>query len=296
MLSMADYDISGCLINCSNHGSCVFDQTLNKISCACDEFYQGASCETDIRPCSSSPCLNGAICEDLITDNSSSFFCLCADLYEGISCENRINVCFNETCSNHGNCLDVHGNATCKCFSGYQGEFCEIESASLKAVRRVIKATSVIAILCIILFYTIIILMDLHRIFFIEKRRLLRRQPRYSQFQNDERNFKEENFCENTNEVNNNNLENENEPRNIRIETEKNDRFHIAKQYNLRMMERAAEMAQEENKLEKTQSADFQTKRKAEENTTEKKDRFNLGKQYEQRLKEAASAVTTIET
>jgi hypothetical protein len=138
--------------------------------------------------------------------------------------------------------------------------------------------------------------MDLHRIFFIEKRRLLRRQPRYSQFQNDERNFKEENFCENTNEVNNNNLENENEPRNIRIETEKNDRFHIAKQYNLRMMERAAEMAQEENKLEKTLSADFQTKRKAEENTTEKKDRFNLGKQYEQRLKEAASAVTTIET
>lgn len=41
--------------------------------------FEGSACETDINECSSDPCLNGGVCEDLIND----YLCHCPLGYFG---------------------------------------------------------------------------------------------------------------------------------------------------------------------------------------------------------------------
>jgi hypothetical protein len=106
------YDMSGCIVNCTNQGSCVFDSENNKFKCACNAYFSGLACQLDTRACSSNPCLNNATCVDVYsnsTSNSSSvvdskFRCECQSNYEGAYCETKINICANETCSSNGNC------------------------------------------------------------------------------------------------------------------------------------------------------------------------------------------------
>ena len=85
----SNYDMSGCIVNCSNHGTCKFDSTGNKFMCACDGYFTGAACQTDLRACSSNPCMNNATCVDVYsnsTSNNSSlgswtFSCECQKSY-----------------------------------------------------------------------------------------------------------------------------------------------------------------------------------------------------------------------
>lgn len=168
-LLSSGYDISNCLMNCTNNGGCNFDQINNKFICLCTKYFTGPACQIDTRPCSSDPCLNNATCYDYSNpgnyntsiNNSTGFYCACINnLYQGQYCESKIDVCQNETCSNNGNCVDYNSVAKCECFSMFQGDKCNAQSEELKTVKAIISIASIIAIGAIIFFYLCIFGMD----------------------------------------------------------------------------------------------------------------------------------------
>ncbi|KAK6293835.1 hypothetical protein J4Q44_G00361610 [Coregonus suidteri] len=82
-----------------------------------------------LQECSSSPCLNGGSCVDLV----DKYACFCLDGYSGKNCDIDIDVCLEtptnvSLCLNGGTCLDGEGsNFTCSCPAGFIGDFCEMD-------------------------------------------------------------------------------------------------------------------------------------------------------------------------
>jgi hypothetical protein len=116
----------------------------------------GKSCQTDSKPCSRwNPCLNNATCLNL---NSTSFECKCPSngLYYGEYCQNKINQCENVTCSFNGYCFLNQTQTKCKCNNGYNGETCDLESNSIKQLRYFQWTSTIICIVFIITFWTLI--------------------------------------------------------------------------------------------------------------------------------------------
>ncbi len=154
----SNIDMSSCLINCSNEGICKLDSLSQKYFCECNYNFMGKSCQTDSKPCNRwNPCLNNATCLNL---NSTSFECECPSngLYYGAYCENRINLCENVTCSLNGYCfLQNQTQTKCKCNNGYNGEICDLESNSIKQLRNFQWTSTIICIICIIIFWTLIV-------------------------------------------------------------------------------------------------------------------------------------------
>lgn len=160
-------DLTGCLVNCSNHGLCSVN-SQNRLVCTCFNNYTGSSCQTDKRPCSAKPCLNNAICLNKYNSsqgetNEMDYLCECDAFHYGARCELRVDLCANKTCSGNGRC-EVNSSfvPVCKCFSMFSGDQCQVQSAELQQVRRMISAASVIAIVTIIITYLTIALTDLH--------------------------------------------------------------------------------------------------------------------------------------
>ena len=174
------YDLSGCIVNCTNRGYCVFDLVSDSFRCACKEFYTGKACKTDLRACSSSPCLNNATC---VENNTLAFNCECEMGYEGVYCENKINICANETCSNNGICEDLNNLPKCKCFSMYEGDRCDKESSQLRTIKFIISMSSIIAIFAIICFYLVILIMDFLKYCLMVKPKR-RKRPVYTKYVN----------------------------------------------------------------------------------------------------------------
>jgi hypothetical protein len=167
-LLASSYDLSGCVVNCSNNGICGFDSTKNDYLCTCYSVYMiGNACQIDTRACSSSPCLHNGTCIEYSNmtqiegSNSSLYYCLCDELHKGTNCELKVNVCQNETCSNNGYCYDSDNEPKCECFSMYSGDKCETESSELKVVKKVISISSILAFVMIIFTYSCIGLMDI---------------------------------------------------------------------------------------------------------------------------------------
>jgi hypothetical protein len=154
-------DISSCLSNCSNQGVCIISNNKTFI-CECNANFMGKSCQTDKRPCSqSNKCLNNGTC--INSQDLTSFTCQCPEgsPYYGEYCENMINLCGNVTCSSHGYCIQNQSETKCKCYVGYGGEKCELESNSVKTVKSIQWTTTIISILFISIFWTVIISNDL---------------------------------------------------------------------------------------------------------------------------------------
>lgn len=173
---MSNYtgDMSACIVNCTNNGNCYMDSKTNLLGCSCAQYYAGASCQTDTRACSSSPCMNGANCLDSSTWPSlatTSYFCNCSSAYYGVNCELKYDLCANETCSGHGSCSAVNDVANCTCFKNYFGSLCQYEEESLKAIKQAVSAASILAIVVLVLFYAIFICNDVHS-FFINRRKV----------------------------------------------------------------------------------------------------------------------------
>ncbi|RNA40014.1 neurogenic locus notch -like protein [Brachionus plicatilis] len=165
-------DIGDCLSNCSNNGKCILEN--NKFQCECDSFYIGPSCETDVRPCSSNPCLNNSTCKNQMSERK--YLCECQKntqsnsyLYYGFSCENKVDVCKNETCSSKGNCVDIDNKPKCECFYLYSGDYCEIESQTQKTIKKAIKTSSIIAIIFIATIFLFFIILDFSNLFIWKK-------------------------------------------------------------------------------------------------------------------------------
>merc|ERR1712002_1253079 len=86
-------------------------------------------CETDIDECASSPCQNGATCEDEV----NKFTCQCEENWEGDLCEIEIvkevevvDPCESEPCKNDASCeADSEGGYKCTCTKGWEGQNCE---------------------------------------------------------------------------------------------------------------------------------------------------------------------------
>ncbi|RNA34389.1 von Willebrand factor type EGF and pentraxin domain-containing 1 [Brachionus plicatilis] len=136
-------DLTDCLGNCSNQGTCKKNNL--KYFCSCAAHYGGSACQLNLKPCSSNPCLNRGLCiEDL---EKSTYQCNCTHLYEGKNCQIKKDVCSNETCSLHGYCIDENDLPKCKCFYLYSGEKCEIESREKKIQKFVVTTSTIIAIL-----------------------------------------------------------------------------------------------------------------------------------------------------
>ncbi|CAF1112485.1 unnamed protein product [Brachionus calyciflorus] len=163
-----DLDLNDCLTNCSNKGVCKYFKNVNKYKCVCDVGFFGESCQKDLNPCSSSPCLNEGLC---LIMNKSSFKCEClSNAFAGNFCEKEIDLCQNETCSSQGRCSVQNKKPKCDCFNLFSGEKCQIESYELIVTKRIIKTASIIAIIIIILFFLILIVIDLSKFFCSRKK------------------------------------------------------------------------------------------------------------------------------
>jgi hypothetical protein len=142
LLSDQKGNLNGCLQNCSSSGICSLNNGL--IGCQCFEYFTGASCQYDTRPCASNPCLNNGTCINTINETSSLFECQCKNTFYGLNCENQINICQNTTCNDHGYCYTEQNTAKCKCFTSYSGDVCEIVSSQVKLVKSVQLTSTII--------------------------------------------------------------------------------------------------------------------------------------------------------
>ena len=143
-------DVSSCLSNCSNQGVCkLSNQTY---ICECNDYFTGKSCQNDQRPCTkSNKCLNNGTCINSL--DLTSFSCKCPEngVFYGQYCENIKNLCENETCSLHGYCHQQQSEIKCKCFKGFNGDNCELESNEVKAVKSFQWTTTIICIMCMVI-------------------------------------------------------------------------------------------------------------------------------------------------
>lgn len=166
LLKTINYDINGCLVNCSNNGVCKLNK-YNKYECSCISNYSGLSCQINIRPCSqNNHCLNSGTCVDTMEFDGNtkkdyfSYKCLCSDRYYGSNCEYEVDLCQNNTCSSKGYCkynISKSNGSECECFKYYSGSNCEFVSNEFKTIVVVVRASSIIAIIFICLIYVILI-------------------------------------------------------------------------------------------------------------------------------------------
>ena len=162
----SNYDLSDCIVNCSNHGLCKYAGNYSFV-CVCQQNYVGKTCQQNLLPCSHNPCLNNATCyQNASTDD---YFCECGALYFGANCEYKIDVCQNETCSSNGVCKDILDLPTCHCFSNYFGDKCQSETTQQKVIKIVTSTSTFIAIVIICLFYSIVVLNDIATLFIKSK-------------------------------------------------------------------------------------------------------------------------------
>ncbi|CAF0893510.1 unnamed protein product, partial [Brachionus calyciflorus] len=118
----------------------------------------GSSCQYDVKPCSSNPCLNNGICIDDLSNNVYKCKCLTkedqTEIYFGRNCEFKTNFCQNETCSNNGYCIENQNNPKCKCFNSYKGDRCESKSNEIIVIETIARSTSIFAVIIIFLTYS----------------------------------------------------------------------------------------------------------------------------------------------
>ena len=146
------YDLTECLLNCSQSSMCYYDFIKNKFICA------SASTQKETSPCLTNRCLNNATCADSL---NGMYSCKCDEHYEGRYCELKKDVCLQNTCSSHSKCVDVNHRPKCKCFYLYEGEVCDQHSSELRIKKAVASTCLAVAIVIIIVTYVVFFLFDI---------------------------------------------------------------------------------------------------------------------------------------
>jgi hypothetical protein len=171
ILSSYSFNLSPCLVNCSNRGQCVLGNNFELICQCTHSFFTGDSCQYDVRPCSTNKCLYNGTCTNL--NNNTQFKCECSQNYYGANCEKQIDVCKvkNVTCSNQGYCLNqANGTAVCKCFLNYYGDNCEFQDAFVKVIKTISVSSLIVLLTSIGLFVLWIVSNDIMNIFITKSR------------------------------------------------------------------------------------------------------------------------------
>ena len=183
ILSEYQYDLSGCLANCSNQGTCMYNTTLQLYVCLCQANFIGSACQKDVRPCSQFPCLNNGLCSNVNTSadfaTNATFTCDCLVNFNGDYCENEVNVCANVTCSGNGYCSKNGTIPMCNCFQDYFGDICQTEGSFIQVVRDVKWTSLVVFVLCMAFFVVTVILNDVWS-YFIRRSYAKQQQERKS--------------------------------------------------------------------------------------------------------------------
>ena len=153
------YDMTSCILSCSNRGLCVFSN--DAFSCLCNLFYyDGAACEVDQRHCTNNPCMHNGICNELY---SAGFECKCPPLYYGKNCENKVDLCANVTCSYHGNCMvdNTNNSVWCDCYNLYSGDACEAKNPELETIETTTTVSTTLAIVSLVSLFVCAIISDI---------------------------------------------------------------------------------------------------------------------------------------
>jgi hypothetical protein len=181
LLEADSYDLTGCMLNCSDNGFCTAEK--NNFKCSCFAFFTGLSCDIDLRQCSdkNNKCINNSTCVELA---NREFECKCMPFFNGKFCESEFDLCQNETCSNNGECVEVDNVARCDCYYLYDGEKCESQTNELNIIKTISYVTAIIAASAIVLFYFFVILMDVANLFICGNSRAAIKKPRFKNFKN----------------------------------------------------------------------------------------------------------------
>lgn len=126
-----------CLANtCSGRGTC--GDSTGFVVCTCDPGFSGGFCEVDdiaLNCVDDNPCGDHGACND----DGPALRCLCETGYAGDTCSDCYpgygdngagdcvvqEACSHSTCSFAGECAIDGVLASCDCFVGYTGDFCE---------------------------------------------------------------------------------------------------------------------------------------------------------------------------
>jgi hypothetical protein len=116
-----DFDDCADVAAACNNGTCVNGE--NSFSCACDDGFSGAFCQTNVDDCLGVVCQNGALCQDSVAD----YTCICPPNYFGKNCDARYNACAANACVNGAECVVSDASAVgyvCECPKGFVGPYC----------------------------------------------------------------------------------------------------------------------------------------------------------------------------
>lgn len=94
----------------------------------CFNRFTGSNCQNRINLCDSSPCLNGATCQDQVTH----YTCHCPYGFAGKDCGDYVDWCATNPCENGATCHQIKNQYQCVCAPGWTGKVCDVEMVSCK--------------------------------------------------------------------------------------------------------------------------------------------------------------------
>ncbi|XP_071821592.1 protein crumbs-like isoform X2 [Apostichopus japonicus] len=113
-------------LDCENGAECMQTLSQDELSftggCECLQGYNGTLCENEIDWCASSPCQNGATCNNTLAGPE----CTCVPGFGGDFCETPLPNCASDLCQNGANCTDFDFTYECDCPPGFNGTNCEV--------------------------------------------------------------------------------------------------------------------------------------------------------------------------